>query len=83
MQGESSLVTGHATPNATFPVTEPYSATIAGVAAPVGFIGLTPGNVGLYQANVTIPQVGKGNHNLVINIGGTASAATTIATTTN
>jgi uncharacterized protein (TIGR03437 family) len=80
VQGGSSLVTGHATPNASFPVTEPYSATIAGVAAPVSFIGLTPGNVGLYQANVTIPQVGKGNHNLTIIIGGTASAGTTIST---
>jgi uncharacterized protein (TIGR03437 family) len=80
VQGGNSLVTGHATPNAVFPVTEPYSATIAGVNAPVSFIGLTPGNVGLYQANVTIPQVGKGNHNLSITIGGTASAATVIST---
>jgi uncharacterized protein (TIGR03437 family) len=80
VQGGNSLVTGHATPNAVFPVTEPYSATIAGVNAPVSFIGLTPGNVGLYQANVTIPQVGKGNHNLSITIGGTASAATLIST---
>ncbi|MGA3187072.1 MAG: hypothetical protein ABSF22_08170 [Bryobacteraceae bacterium] len=80
VQGGSSVITGHVTPDADFPVTEPYSATIGGVPATVEFIGLTPELVGCYQANIVIPNIAKGNHNLIITIGGTASASTVIST---
>jgi uncharacterized protein (TIGR03437 family) len=82
VQGGNLLTTGQATPTSPlFPVTENYSATIAGVQATVQFIGLTSGFAGLYQANVIIPRVGAGERNMVITIGGKASNVTVISTT--
>jgi uncharacterized protein (TIGR03437 family) len=75
-----ALKSGTATPNNTYPVTETATATIAGVNATVEFAGLTPGFVGLYQANIVIPAVAKGGHTLVLNVGGTNSNSTTIYT---
>jgi uncharacterized protein (TIGR03437 family) len=80
VQGGSVLVTGHAAPNQAFAVTETATATINGVAATVDYAGLTPGFVGLYQANIVVPKVAAGDHPLVITIGGTASPSTTIST---
>jgi uncharacterized protein (TIGR03437 family) len=81
VQGGNLLVTGQATPlSPTFPVTENYSATIAGLPATVEFVGLTPGYAGLYQANVRIPRVGPGDHRLLITIGGKVSNFTLIST---
>jgi uncharacterized protein (TIGR03437 family) len=80
VHGASSIITGHATPNEVFPVTASYSATVGGVAANVGYVGLTPGFAGLYQANLTIPSVPAGQHPLVLTIGGVASNSTTIST---
>jgi uncharacterized protein (TIGR03437 family) len=78
--GESSIVTGHATPVAIYPVTTSYSATVDSVPATVTFVGLTSGYAGLYQANVMIPNVPAGQHPLVITVGGVASNSTTIST---
>lgn len=79
--GGTALVTGHPTPgNTTYPVTENASATIAGLPATVEYIGLTPGFVGLYQANILVPAVAKGGHNMILTVGGTASNTTTIYT---
>ena len=80
VQGGSAIVTGRATPDQIFPVTATYSATVDGVAAPVSFVGLTPGFAGLYQANIMIPNVPAGQHPLVLTVGGVASNSTTIAT---
>jgi uncharacterized protein (TIGR03437 family) len=80
VHGSSSIITGHATPNGVFPVAASYSATVDGVAATVGFAGLTPGYAGLYQANLTIPSVPAGQHPLVLTIGGVLSNSTTIST---
>jgi uncharacterized protein (TIGR03437 family) len=80
VQGQASLLTGHATPAAQFPVTEPYTVTIAGVQATVDYVGLVPTAVGgFYQANVFVPKVAAGDRNLVITINGKASAATTVS----
>ena len=50
------------------------SATIAGIDAQVLFLGLTPGSVGLAQANVQIPPlVSDGEYPLVIQLGGASS----------
>jgi uncharacterized protein (TIGR03437 family) len=80
VQGSGSIVTGHATPNAIFPVTASYSATVDGVPANVQFVGLAPGFAGLYQADVLIPNVPAGQHPLVITVGGGQSNSTTIST---
>lgn len=80
VQGGSVLVTGHAAPGQAFQVTESVSAMIAGVAATVDYAGLTPGFIGLYQANIVVPKIGAGDHNLVITIGGTSSAAALVST---
>ncbi|HTB11274.1 MAG TPA: hypothetical protein VK752_06880 [Bryobacteraceae bacterium] len=80
VQGGSVLQTGHAAPNQAFAVTESVSATVAGVAATVDYAGLTPGFIGLYQANIVVPKIGAGDHNVVITIGGTASPAALLST---
>jgi uncharacterized protein (TIGR03437 family) len=80
VQGGSVLVTGHAAPNQAFQVTEAVSAMINGVASTVDYAGLTPGFIGLYQANLVVPKIAAGDHNLVITIGGTASPATLVST---
>lgn len=79
--GQASLVTGHATPAAQFPVPQPYSVTLDGVAATVDYIGLVPTAVGgFYQANVVIPKIAAGTHKLIITIGTNTSNTTLIST---
>jgi len=81
VQGGSVLQTGHATPLQAFAVSETVSATFNNtVPATVEYAGLTPGTIGLYQANIVVPKIGAGDHNLVITIGGTASPAALVST---
>ncbi len=80
VHGGAALQTGHATPNRAYPITEDASATIGGQPATVEFVGLTPGFVGLYQANIVVPALAKGGHAMTLTIGGTASNTTTIFT---
>ncbi|MGB6944105.1 MAG: hypothetical protein WBE37_17025 [Bryobacteraceae bacterium] len=54
-------------------MTENYSITVGGIAANVDYIGLTPGSIGLYQANFNVPQIAKGTYAVVITIAGQAS----------
>lgn len=49
------------------------SATIGGTAASVKFIGLTPGNVGLAQADLQVPNVATGDQPVVITLNGVAT----------
>ena len=49
------------------------TATIGGVNAPVLFLGLSPGFVGLAQANITVPGMATGNYPLVVNVNGVSS----------
>jgi len=59
--------------------TSSYSATINKLDAPISFLGLTPGFVGLAQANLTIPAGLKaGTYPLVITVDGTSSNAAMI-----
>jgi minor extracellular serine protease Vpr len=53
--------------------------TIGGSTAPLIFSGLTPGSVGLYQVNVTVPSgAPAGNQPLVITVNGISSKATSV-----
>ena len=67
------LVTGSPAPSGLSWVTGTYSVTVGGVDATVKYIGLSPGSVGLYQANIVVPKVAAGDRAVVITIAGQAS----------
>jgi uncharacterized protein (TIGR03437 family) len=76
----ATLLTGGASPLGLSPVTESVQVLVgAQTATQVNYTGLTPTLVGCYQVNFVIPQVSAGTRNLILTIGGTASAATTIS----
>jgi uncharacterized protein (TIGR03437 family) len=67
------LVSGAPAPTGLSPVTGANTVTVNGVSARVVYMGLTPGSIGLYQANFVIPPVARGTYTLVITIAGQAS----------
>ena len=73
------LVTGAESPAGFSWVTGPYSVTVGGVTASVNYIGLTPGSIGLYQANFVVPNVAAGDRAVVITISQQASNAPLIS----
>ncbi len=73
VQASGTLITGAASPSGLSPVTGDNSITVGGISADVKYVGLTPGSVGLYQANFIVPQIAKGTYPLVITIAGQAS----------
>lgn len=78
-----SVTTGAAIPNPPPYVTATLanSATIGGLDAPVYFMGMSPGLVGLAQANLTVPNLAAGTYPVVITIGGVSSQSATLAVT--
>jgi uncharacterized protein (TIGR03437 family) len=53
--------------------------TIGGQPATVGFSGLAPGEIGVYQINVTVPNnIPAGTQNVVVSIGGVSSPTATL-----
>lgn len=58
--------------------TAPVSAAINGQDAPILFLGLSPGFIGLAQANLTIPNLAPGDYELIITIGTASSPAVRI-----
>jgi uncharacterized protein (TIGR03437 family) len=54
------------------PLATAVTVTIGGVNATVDYAGASVGSVGLYQFNVTVPNVGTGNQPVVVTLGGTA-----------
>jgi len=77
VQGPGKLTAGAVSPSGEL-VPEPYSITVGGVNATVGYIGLTPDSIGLYQANFVVPSVPSGSQAVVIAIDGFASNAPVI-----
>lgn len=71
--------TGAASPGGLSSVNTTYSITIGGVAAQVEYLGLTPGLVGLYQANFTVPAMTPGSYPLVVTVDGVSSNAAMVA----
>jgi len=77
---DNAVATGAAaSSNPVSSATMRSSATINGVPATTQFVGLTPGSVGLAQANVVIPSGVSGNLPLLISIGGVTSNGATIS----
>ncbi len=73
-----SWITGAASPEGPANVTASYSLTVGTQPAQVGYLGLTPGFVGLYQANFTVPTLTPGTYSVVVSIAGHASNAATV-----
>jgi len=72
-------VTGAGSPGGPSSVSAPYSLTVGGKSAVVEYLGLTPGFVGLYQANFIVPAIAPGSYPVVVTVGGLASNAPSIA----
>jgi len=72
-------ITGAASPGGLSGVTGQYSVAVGGTPVPVEYIGLTPGLVGLYQANLKIPPLAPGSYLLVVTVDGVSSNAAIIA----
>lgn len=75
-QGEldPAIPTGHPAPFQ--PLSQPkaqVSASVGGQPAIVHFLGMTPGFVGLAQANIELPALPPDNHDLIIRIGANQS----------
>ena len=82
-----SLATG-ATPSPRTSVsslpkpTQPYNVTIGGVNAPIQFIGIPSGLVGVTQINFTVPDAAPlGSQPVVVTVGGVASQTATFTVT--
>jgi uncharacterized protein (TIGR03437 family) len=57
VQAAGPLVTGAPAPDGLSWVTGDYTVTVGTVPATVDYIGLTPGSIGLYQVNFTVPSI--------------------------
>lgn len=55
------------------------TATIGGVNANVTFLGLTPGQVGLAQANITVPVLPSGDYPLILTVAGVESTSALVS----
>jgi uncharacterized protein (TIGR03437 family) len=61
------VASGNPTPEELVPANVQPTVTVDGVGAAIGYAGLTPGGVGLYQINFTVPPGARsGNLNLVV-----------------
>jgi uncharacterized protein (TIGR03437 family) len=79
VNASGALVTGAPTPGGLSPVTGADTVKVSGVAATTNYMGLTPGSIGLYQANFVVPKVAAGDHPVVISIVGENSNSPLIA----
>jgi uncharacterized protein (TIGR03437 family) len=51
----------------------PYTLKIGGVPAAVSFAGMVGGTIGLYQLNVTVPNVAAGDQAIELNVNGVSN----------
>jgi len=70
-----SWTTGAASPAEPASVTAAYTLTVGNQTAQVEYLGLTPGFVGLYQADFTVPILSPGEYPIVVTVDGNASNA--------
>lgn len=72
----TAVATGAASPSSPLAgPTLPASATVGGNPANLLFLGMTPGFVGLAQANLIIPGLPSGEHEIVLRVGNFSSEA--------
>ena len=79
---QPSLQAGMPAPSTTLEYTvNPVTATIGGVSANVAFGGLTPGFVGLYQVNLTVPKgvIPGDSVPVILSVAGQSSVPVTMA----
>ena len=74
----SSWITGAASPSSPASVTTPYTLTFGTEPAIVQYLGLTPGFVGLYQANFTVPTLAPGSYPVTLTMAGNSSNTATV-----
>jgi uncharacterized protein (TIGR03437 family) len=80
VNASGALVTGAGAPDGLSGVSGPYSIHVGGINVPtINYVGLTPGSIGLYQANFVLPSIGSGDRELVITISGQNSNGPLIA----
>jgi uncharacterized protein (TIGR03437 family) len=72
---DRQVATGAATPAEFFNARSPFKALIGGFDTSVKFLGMTPGFVGLAQANLEIPNLSPGKYPIVITVNGVDSNA--------
>lgn len=53
----------------------PYSITVGDMPAVVDFVGMTPGNIALGQANIRVPDLDAGDYPVVLTVGGHSVSA--------
>lgn len=64
------LTAGSPSPQGLSPVAGTYMVKVNGVMATTNYMGLTPGSIGLYQANFVVPKTAAGDRKLLITISG-------------
>ena len=75
---DKDVATGASTPADLFAARLPYKALIGGFDTSVKFLGMTPGFVGLAQANLEIPNLSPGKYPVVITVNGIDSNSATM-----
>jgi uncharacterized protein (TIGR03437 family) len=74
----NAWITGAVSPAEPASVKASYALTVANQPAQVEYLGLTPGFVGLYQANFTLPALSPGSYPIVVTVAGNTSNAALI-----
>ncbi|MBM3811539.1 MAG: hypothetical protein FJW20_07865 [Acidimicrobiia bacterium] len=75
-QGPLTRFLASGTPSLAFPLAEaalPSRATVGGRDATIHFLGMTPGLVGVLQANIEIPELGSGEYPVMVTVDDVAS----------